>query len=59
MVGGVGGMMKDKGKERWKKKEVGLGWIEFMEEGEVWEGVIDRVEEWGKEGGMGCEGVWW
>ena len=35
IVGGVGGMMKEGGNERWKKKEVGLGWVELMEEEEV------------------------
>ena len=41
----MGGIMNDKGKKKWGRKWVGLGWIDLVEEGEVWKGVVDGVEK--------------
>ena len=52
IVGRVAGIINHKANERWNEKLVRFGWIDFIDDAEVSQLLIDTVREWGKSKGM-------
>lgn len=52
IVGRVAAIINHRANETWNKKEVRFGWIDFIDDTEVSEALINEVEKWGKERGM-------
>lgn len=52
LVGRVAAIINRRANETWNKKEVRLGWIDFVDDPEVSKALLDTVEVWGKERGM-------
>ncbi len=52
IVGRVAAIINRKANEKWNKKEVRFGWIDFIDNIEVSRALLDTVVEWGKERGM-------
>ncbi len=52
LVGRVAAIVNNRANEVWGKKEVRFGWIDFIDDIEVSEALLDTVEKWGKERGM-------
>ncbi len=52
LVGRVAAIINRRANETWNKKEVRFGWIDFIDDTEVSEALINSVEQWGKEKGM-------
>ncbi len=52
IVGRVAGIINHRANEKWNKKEVRFGWIDFIDEQEVSAALLETVEKWGKERGM-------
>lgn len=51
-MGRIAAIINHKANERWNKKEVRFGWIDFLDDYEISEALLRTVEEWGKERGM-------
>ena len=51
-VGRVAAIINHKANRTWNKKEVRFGWIDFTDDAEVADALIQTVEQWGKERGM-------
>lgn len=51
-VGRVAGIINHRANEKWKVSEVRFGLIEFVDNKEVSQGLLDAVAVWGKEHGM-------
>ena len=54
VVGRVAAIINRRANERWGKKQVRFGWIDFIDDIEVSRALIDTVKQWGKERGMDC-----
>ena len=52
LVGRVAAIINKRANETWEKKEVRFGWIDFIDDLEVSEALINAVIKWGKERGM-------
>lgn len=52
LVGRVAAIINRRANETWNKKEVRFGWIDFVDDPEVSEALLDAVAVWGKERGM-------
>jgi GNAT superfamily N-acetyltransferase len=52
IVGRVAAIINNRANERWGKKDVRFGWIDFIDDIEVSSALLKTVEEWGKERGM-------
>lgn len=52
LVGRVAAIINKRANETWNKKEVRFGWIDFIDDPEVSEALINAVIKWGKERGM-------
>ena len=52
LVGRVAAIINERANETWNKKEVRFGWIDFIDDLEVSEALINAVIKWGKERGM-------
>lgn len=52
LVGRVAAIINRRANERWGKKEVRFGWIDFVDDPEVSRALLDTVEKWGRERGM-------
>ncbi len=52
LVGRVAAIINTKANEKWNKKEVRFGWIDFIDDLEVSDALLKAVEEWGKARGM-------
>ena len=52
LVGRVAAIINPKANEAWKTKQVRFGWIDFIDDYEVSEALINKVIEWGRERGM-------
>ncbi len=52
IVGRVAAIINHRANETWKKKEVRFGWIDFINDVEVSDALINAVEQWGRERGM-------
>lgn len=52
VAGRVAALINPVANERWGKKQVRFGWIDFIEDYDVCKALLDRVAEWGRERGM-------
>ncbi len=52
IVGRVAAIINNRANEVWDKKDVRFGWIDFIDDMEVSEALLDAVQQWGKERGM-------
>ncbi|MBO4985377.1 MAG: GNAT family N-acetyltransferase [Bacteroides sp.] len=52
LVGRVAAIINNRANQTWGKKEVRFGWIDFVDDAEVADALINAVEKWGKERGM-------
>lgn len=52
LVGRVAAIVNNRANQTWNKREVRFGWIDFTDDTEVSEALINAVEQWGKERGM-------
>ena len=52
IVGRVAAIINKRANERWDKRTVRFGWIDFIDDIEVSRALIDAVKAWGKERGM-------
>lgn len=52
IVGRVAAIINSRANERWNRKEVRFGWIDFIDDLEVSKALLETVENWGKERGM-------
>lgn len=52
IVGRVAAIINHKANEKWKKKDVRFGWIDFIEDIEVSRALFKAVEEYGRKKGM-------
>lgn len=52
VVGRVAAIINNKANEKWDKKDVRFGWIDFIDDIEVSKSLLKAVEDYGKEKGM-------
>ena len=52
IVGRVAAIINHRANERWQKKEVRFGWIDFVDDREVSAALLKAVEDYGSEKGM-------
>ncbi len=52
IVGRIAGIINHKANERWNEKLVRFGWIDFVDDHEVSQKLIETVLEWGRSKGM-------
>ena len=52
VVGRVAAIINNKANEKWDKKDVRFGWIDFIDDVEVSKALLKAVEDYGKEKGM-------
>ncbi len=52
VVGRVAAIINPKANETWNVRQVRFGWIDFIEDMEVAEALLDTVSAWGRERGM-------
>ena len=52
IVGRVAAIINHKANEKWKKKDVRFGWIDFIDDIEVSRALLKAVEEYGRKKGM-------
>ena len=52
MVGRIAGIVNHRANERWEKKDVRFGWIDFIDDSEVSRALFKAVEDWGRSKGM-------
>ena len=52
MVGRVAAMINHRANERWQRKDVRFGWLDFIDDPAVSRALMEAVEKWGKEKGM-------
>ena len=51
-VGRVAAIINHKANEKWKKKDIRFGWIDFIDDIEVSRALFEAVEEYGRKKGM-------
>lgn len=52
VVGRIAGIINHRANEKWQQKNVRFGFIDFIDNTEVSAGLLNAVEQWGKEHGM-------
>ena len=52
VVGRVAAIINNRANEKWEKKDVRFGWIDFIDDIEVTSALLKAVEDYGKEKGM-------
>ena len=52
VVGRVAAIINNKANEKWEKKDVRFGWIDFIDDIEVSSALLKAVEDYGREKGM-------
>lgn len=52
MVGRVAAIINRRANERWNRQQVRFSWFDFVDDPEVSQALLQKVEEWGKEHGM-------
>ena len=52
IVGRVAAIINTRANQRWERKDVRFGWIDFIDDFEVSRALLDAVEQWGREKGM-------
>ena len=51
-MGRVAAIINNKANEKWDKKDVRFGWIDFIDDIEVSKALLKAVEDYGREKGM-------
>ena len=51
-VGRVAAIINHRANERWQRKQVRFGWLDFVDDTEVSKALMESVEKWGRERGM-------
>lgn len=51
-VGRVAAIVNQRANEKWQRKSVRFGWLDFIDDPEVSAALLDTVERWGRERGM-------
>jgi len=51
-VGRVAAIINHRANERWQRKQVRFGWLDFVDDPEVSRALLEQVEQWGRERGM-------
>ena len=52
IAGRIAGIINRKANETWNTRHVRFGWIDFIEDIEVAQALLDKVSEWGRSKGM-------
>ncbi len=52
LVGRVAAIINERANEKWQRKVVRFGWIDFIDDEEVSEALIEAVKDWGRSRGM-------
>lgn len=52
VVGRIAGIINHRFIERWGKKSIRFGWIDFIDDEEVSSALLNEVYKWGKENGL-------
>ncbi len=52
VAGRVAAIVNNRANERWQRKSVRFGWIDFVDDREVSSALLKAVEDWGRERGM-------
>ena len=52
IVGRVAAIINHKANKTWQTRNVSFGWIDFIDDAEVSEALLDTVQKWGRERGM-------
>ena len=52
VVGRVAAIINNRANDKWQRKSVRFGWIDFIDDIEVSAALLNAVEQWGKERGM-------
>ena len=52
VVGRVAAIINNRANEKWEKKDIRFGWIDFIDDVEVTSALLKAVEDYGKEKGM-------
>ena len=52
VVGRVAAIINHRANEKWQRKSVRFGWIDFVDDQEVSEALLKAVEDWGRNKGM-------
>lgn len=52
LAGRVAGIINHKANDKWNRKSVRFGWIDFIDDTEVSAALLDAVEQWGRDKGM-------
>ena len=52
VVGRIAGIINHRANDRWERKSVRFGWIDFIDDFTVSQALLDAVADWGKEKGM-------
>lgn len=52
LAGRVAAIINRRANERWGKRQVRFGWIDFIDDGQVSSALIAAVEQWGSQRGM-------
>ena len=52
MVGRVAAIINHRANERWQRKVVRFGWLDFIDDKEVSRALLEAVEQWGRQKGM-------
>lgn len=52
IVGRVAAIINSRANERWERKDVRFGWIDFIDDLDVSQALLQAVEQWGRERGM-------
>ena len=51
-VGRVAAIINHRANERWQRRQVRFGWLDFVDDPEVSRALLEQVEQWGRERGM-------
>ena len=52
VVGRIAGIINHRANEKWERKSVRFGWVDFIDDMEVSRALFDAVVEWGRSKGM-------
>ena len=52
LVGRIAAIINRRANEKWDRKSVRFGWVDFIDDIEVSRALFDAVEQWGREKGM-------
>ena len=52
LAGRIAGIINHRANEKWERKSVRFGWVDFIDDIEVSQALFNAVEEWGREKGM-------